>query len=256
MNHALFSTGLLPALALALTSSQKPQKPAARPPVLVFVLEEQVRPGCMKDYIDCTKTWIELMRDVDPKMAFSAFGDAESFVEFNERIGGFEDIGRTLGVWAKFTDMLPGTEWGRKRLAAVSRSRYSVWQRSAELSFEPATPHPDPRTLTYFEWGIVRLRPDMEGEFFEAGIRIRELFQESGINRGYSVFRNVIGYEGPTYSVIFAGRDPAEFDSWRKKSMKELSPRLPSLLRQLAPSIVDTQEIQAWSRPELSLPGR
>jgi hypothetical protein len=229
------------------------QKPKTRS-VFLFSLEEQVKPDSLEDYFESTKKWIDTMKALHSDLSFSAFGNDDGYTDYNQQIAGLADAGLALETWRKAAEILHATEWGKKRLAAVKWSRYSIWELVPDISYEPK--HPNPKQLTYFVWKSVHIRPEMEETFIATAIKIRELVEKTDIDRGCNVFRNVIGYEGPSYTFIFSGKDPDEFHSWRQQVLNKLSQQLDPLLHQLDSSIEENKEFQAWSKPELSMPSK
>jgi hypothetical protein len=246
----------LGSIAAAVSSRTQAGKKSTTPPVLIFVLEEQIRPGGQRDYLEGTRKWVELIQELDPTLTFTAFGDEETFVEFNERIADFDAIGPAVESWRRFLEAAAETDWGRKRAAAVEWSRMSVWEQSAELSYVPAHPEPSPKDLNAFVWRIARLRPSDEEDLIRAGLAVMALFEKAGLERGYAVFRNVIGGEGPAYSVILSGRDQAEIETWIASTTSRLAPDLSSLLRRLESGMEEHSDFKARTLTDLSLTGR
>jgi hypothetical protein len=252
----LISLGSIAAAVSSRTSRTQAGKKAAPPPVLIFVLEEGIRPGGQKDYLEGTRKWVELIQELDPTLTFTAFGDEETFVEFNERLADFDAIGPAVESWLRFFEAAAETEWGRKRAAAVEWSRMSVWEQSAELSYVPAHPEPSPKDLNAWLWRIARVRADGEEGLIKAGSAVKALFEKAGLERGYAVFRNVVGGEGPAYSVILSGRDQAEIASWIARTTSRLAPDLVPLLRRLESGMEEHSDFKARTLTDLSLTGR
>ncbi len=222
-------------------------------PLLLFTLEEKVRPGCMAEYTTQTKKLLDLIRRLNLGIAFSAFGSDNGYMDYNQRIQSRCDYGPKLEAWDKVQEACLATEWGEERLKAIEWSRYSVWERSAELSYEPAHPVPDPSELQYFVWRNLRVRTEKEKAFLEIGCQIRDFLRTKGIERGYNVFRNVIGYEGPLYSAIVAGKDPGELNGLLQELGRRFTFDLLPFVPGLMSSIEKMTDFQGWAMPELSI---
>ena len=221
--------------------------------MFLFTLEEKVRPGCMEEYKDTTKKWINLIRELKVGIRFSAFDGGDGYMDFNQRISGISDLGPKLAAWGMVQEALLATEWGKKRLNTIEWSRYSVWERSAELSYKPLDPNPDPKQLMYFIWKDVRVRAEKEKEFLEIGREIRDFFDERKVERGYNVFRNLIGHEGPLYTVIFAGKDADDADAFLKEAGRRFALDLLPHFPRIMPLVEKTSDFRGWEMPELSL---
>jgi hypothetical protein len=224
------------------------------PRTILFTLEEKVRSGCIEEYTEHTKKLIELIRELDPGICFSAFGSDEGQMNYNQRINNPCDIGLKLEAWGKVQETLLETEWGRKRLSTIEWSRYSVWERSAELSYDPLLPDPDPNQLTYYLWKNLRVRAEKEMEFIETGCQVRAFLEKENFRRGYSVFRNRIGYEGPLYTVIFAGRDRDEANGFLKETGRTLGLALLPFLPPNMGSVDQMTDFEGRAVSGLSLP--
>lgn len=225
-------------------------------PMFLFTLEEKIRPGYLEEYKDLTKKWINLIRELKVGIGFSAFGSEDGYMDFNQRISGPCDFGAKLEAWGRVQEALLATEWGKKRLTTVEWSRYSVWQRSAELSYQPLHPDPDPKHLTYFIWKDVRVRAEKEKEFLDTGREIRAFLEEKNIERGYNVFRNLIGHEGPLYTIVFAGKDSDEANEYLKMTGKNLGLALLPFLPGITEAVEHTTDFQGRAMPDVSLPGK
>ncbi|RPH37883.1 hypothetical protein EHM92_01530 [bacterium] len=207
----------------------------------------------MEEYTEYTKKLIDLIRELNVGIAFSAFGSESGCMDYNQRITGPCDFGPKLEAWDTVHAALLKIEWGKKRLNSVEWSRYSVWERSGELSYEPAHPEPDQSRPTYFVWKNLRLRAEKEKDFIETGRQVRAFLEKKNIERGYNVFRNLIGYEGPLYTVIFPGRDPVESQAWLQQTGRNLAFGLLPFLPQLMASVEQTADFEGRAMPELSL---
>jgi hypothetical protein len=251
----IISDSLLTFMTAVMSFARVNQK-SKLPPVILFAMEEKIKPGRMQEYIEYSRKWFDIIKDLNMGLSFSAFGDQNGYLDYNQRINGPDDIGVKIEAWTKARELLFNTPWGKKRLKVVEWYKYSVWQRLPELSYDPAQANPNPNQLTYFMWKNIRVNALHENSFMQTGARIRMLFEKNDIERGYSVFRNFIGYESPIYSVIFAGKDPGEFCEWQQHTWSKLAAELQPLLDQLADSIGETIEFRAWAMPELSLSGK
>jgi hypothetical protein len=222
-------------------------------PVFLFTLEEKVRPGCFEEYAECTGKLIDLIRGLDAKLTFSAFGSETGQIEYNQRINSPCDFGPMLDAWGKVHDASLEMEWGRRRLNAVEWRRFSVWERMPDLSYDPVHPEPDPAQLSYYLWKNVRVRVEKERELVQTARQIRTYLEKKNIERGYSVFRNRIGYEGPLYTIILAGQDADESMAWLQQTGRNLAFGLLPFLPQLMASVEQMTDFQGRAIPELSL---
>jgi len=222
-------------------------------PVFIFALEEKVRPGAMAEYVECSRKLIEQIRLLGADLRFSAFATEDGYVDYNQRIGSLCDFGSKLDAWGKVLEASQETSWGQTRARSLEWSRYSVWERMPDLSYDPVHPDPDPGQLTFFLWRNVRVRADKEKDLVQSARQIRMYLEKKDIERGYSIFRNRIGYEGPLYTIIFAGKDQNESMAWLQQTGRNLAFGLLPFLPQLMASVEQMTDFQGRSTPELSL---
>ena len=246
----IFYLGLLLFIFTIVGLSQNRKKTKA-PEILIFAMEEQVRQGKMEDYINGTKKWVEIIKESGLDIRFSVFGNTEKGnMDYNQQIRSIDDIGPKLVAWKRISEILTNTEWGKKRLAAVSWSKFSVWETSPELSYTPSD-NKSVGKLNYFVWRILRIRREMERDFIETGIRIKTILENLNVDRAVTVFHDLIGYDDPAYSIIIAGKDPDEFESWQNDLAKK--DMFGVLLNQLNTYVEDSSEFRAWFMPEISI---
>jgi len=223
-------------------------------PVYMMSLEDAVRPGMMDQYMQATGEWIALLKKEKVPASFSAFLESDGIVNYLETMVPASDPASTAPIesLARFHQ----TESGRKRQSAVRWSRYSVWIRSERLSCAPENPDAPPGTLPYFVWKHIRVCPGRESAFEDAAAAFREIFRKKGVRRGYGVFRNIIGYERPWYTVIFAGTDPGDLYAWQIKMKQELGSQAGPVLERIHAVAERITDGSGWTVPELSYTNR
>ena len=153
----------------------------------------------------------------------------------------------------KALESFHSTELGQKRQATIRWSKYSVWFRSSQLSYEPANPNAPPNNMIYFVWKHIQLYAGTESRLLEVATKFKRIFQKHDIGRGYGVFCNIIGYKRPWYTVVFAGEEPGEFYKWQQEMEQNLGSELKPILDKLYDITEKITEGSGWTIPELSL---
>jgi hypothetical protein len=221
------------------------------PPMLVLSLEDAIKPGMLDEYTQTTKEWIEQLKKKKVKTTFNTFSESNGIVNYLEPM--FNMSGMDQAALSGALESFHRTESGKKRQSTVRWTKYSIWLRSSQLSYVPVHPDAPPNSMPYFVWKHIKLRAGSEVTFLDIASKFKEIFQKHRVGRPYGVFCNIIGYERPWYTVVFAGRDPGEFYEWQKAMEKELGSELKLILYRLYAATEKITEGSGWSRPELSL---
>jgi hypothetical protein len=248
MNRVILLLAALLSLIPATVFVQDKQPPKL--PTLVLSLEDAVKPGMLEEYIQTTKEWIEQLKEKKVKTTFNTFSESNGIVNYLEPMFNMSDIDQSALTAA--LESFHRTESGKKRQSTIRWTKYSVWLRSSQLSYVPVHPDTPPNSRPYFVWKHIQLRADSEGTFLDIASKFKEIFQKHGVGRPYGVFCNIIGYERPWYTVVFAGKDPGEFYEWQKATEKELGSELRPILDRLYATTEKITEGSGWSIPELS----
>jgi len=220
------------------------------PPSLVLSLEDAIKPGQIEEYIQYTKKWIEQLKDKNVKTTFNTFLETDDIINYLEPIPSLSGIDE--GALKKSLASFHDTEPGQQRLSTIYWSKYSVWDRSSQLSYVPADPDPSPAAMPYFVWKHFQIHPDKEKVFIDLAVKCKEIFQKHKIGRGYGIFCNIIGYPRPWYTVIFPGKDPGELYQWQKKMEQELGSELKPLLNEIYEITEQITDGSGWTISELS----
>ncbi len=220
------------------------------PPSLVLSLEDAIKPGQIEEYIQYTKKWIEQLKDKNVKTTFNTFLETDDIIDYLEPIPSLSGIDE--GALKKSLASFHDTEPGQQRLSTIYWSKYSVWDRSSQLSYVPADPDPSPAAMPYFVWKHFQIHPDKEKVFIDLAVKCKEIFQKHKIGRGYGIFCNIIGYPRPWYTVIFPGKDPGELYQWQKKMEQELGSELKPLLNEIYEITEQITDGSGWTISELS----
>ena len=221
------------------------------PPSLVLSLEDAVKPGKVEEYIKTTQEWLAQLKNDNVITTFNTFLETDDIVNYLEPIPSLSEIDESAlkKSLASFHD----TEPGQQRLSTIYWSKYSVWDRSSQLSYVPADPDASPAAMPYFVWKHFQIHPDKEKVFIDLIVKCKEIFQKHKIGRGYGIFCNIIGYQRPWYTVIFPGKDPGELYQWQKKMEQELGSELKPLLNKIYNITEQITDGSGWTIKELSL---
>ena len=244
----LLSTALL---SLFPTTAFLQNKEPPNVQYLVLSLEDAVKPGMIDEYIQTTKEWIKLLKNKEVKTSFNTFSESNGIVNYLEPMFSMSDMDKRA-----LNDALESfhrTELGQKRQSTIRWSKYSVWSRSSQLSYNPVNPDASTNNMPYFVWKHIKLHAGNESTFIEIATKFKEIFQKHRVGRGYGVFCNIIGYERPWYTVIFPGKDPGELYKWQQEMEQELGSELKPILDKLYDITEQITEGSGWTIPELSL---
>jgi hypothetical protein len=224
------------------------------PPAFVLSLEDSIKPGRLDEYMQTTKEWIEELKKKKVNTSFNAFSESNGVVNYLEPMFNMSDIDHS--ALTKALESFHRTESGKKRLSTILWVKYSVWLRSSQLSYVPLHLEGPPISRPYFVWKHIQVRADSESAFEDVASKFKEIFQKHGVGRPYGVFRNIIGYERPWYTVVFAGKDPGELYQWQQAMEQELGSELKPVLDRLYAAIEKITEGSGWALSELSLTNR
>lgn len=217
----------------------------------VLSLEDAVKPGMIDEYIQATKEWIELLKKERVNTSFNTFLESNGIVNFLEPMVNLSDLDeRALN---KALVSFHCTELGQKRKSTIRWSKYSVWSRSSQLSYNPMEPDTPANEMPYFVWKHIQLYPEKDNTFLDIATKFKEIFQKHEIGRTYGIFCNIIGYERPWHTIIFPGEDPGELYKWQQEVEQELGSELKPILEKLYCITEQITDGSGWTMPELSL---
>ena len=247
----LFKGCLVGLLFLAISLPAVAQEGPMPPYTAMHV--ENVKPGMIEEYMEGTKKWIEAIKKEGIGLYFFCFRDLEGNYHYGVPYSKWADVDELQEKWGKAAALLRGSEWGRKRQAAINWSRYESWFYAAHLSYMPKEPSENPMELMYSGWANVRVSHTNEGKFNEMMAEVKAVHEKHGAARSYSVHRNILGANGPLYVIVWAAKDPADmFDyekTWREKMGADIMP----LMNQIMDITEEMQEGNGWIVPELTL---
>lgn len=214
---------------------------------------ENVKPGMIDEYVEGTKKWIEAIKKEGIGLFFFCFRDKEGNYHYGVPYSKWADVDELQEKWGKAAAILRNTDWGRKRQAAINWSRYESWFHAAHLSYMPKEPSENPMELMYSGWANVRVSHTNESKFNELMLQLKGVYEEYGITRGYNVYRNILGVNGPFYVIVWSAKDPADMYKWQQESWAKLGEATKPIFDQLMDIAEEMQEGNGWVMPELSL---
>ena len=239
-------------LAMALPAISQEEMPD-KMPMFTVTIQENVKPGMMTEYLESTKKWIEMIKSENIGLNFFAFRDMESNVHYGVPISSMAEIDDKSKLWSKAVDLLRKSDWGKKRQAAINWSRYDMWVWSPQLSYQPANPEINPQEMLHSGWANVRVSHTNEGKFNELMAKVKATYEKRGVGRGYSVYRNIIGQNGPLYVIVWGAKDPADMFKYETETWQKLGAEMKPLMDELMDLAEEAVEGRGWIMPELSL---
>jgi hypothetical protein len=239
-------------LAISIFSTFALAQETAEAPLFVSLNEEKVHPGLMADYLEGTKLWIAEIEKAEIPLNFFAFRDGENGFHYGVTLKSLGEMDGLSLHWKKAVKILRSTDWGRKRQAAIASSRYTIWMSGPELSYTPENPDITDSEMQYMESIDIKVSHANEYAFYVAMIKLKALHKAKGIQRGYDVYRNIIGEEGPLYTVVVGGKDPAEYFQNEMKIYKLLGEEGMEFYSNLMKLVDSYTHDSAWMQSELS----
>lgn len=225
---------------------------AAQEHSMWYVLqEEHVNPGMTEEYESATKAWIAAMDAAQSPLYFFAMKDQNGTYTYVVMINNFAEIDTLMGHWGQATRLMEPTAAANRR-KAVQWSRYTIWLGMPQLSYNPATPALSMDDAKYFESADIKVRPDKEGEFLAAVGKLKGIYAKHGIDRGWEIYRGIVGVQGPVYAVVWSGKDPADVWNWYKGLKPEFGADIMPVMNEIADLMESEVEGRGWAKPELS----
>ncbi len=229
----------------------RPNQPDA-PPSFILGLEESIKPGRMSDYREATHIWIEQLRAMKVKTAFNAFSEGPDTVVYLEPVAGEKEFREKQAVMASAAVFVE-SDWGRRRLASINWSKYTIWQRLADLCYRPVRPAASPAAMPYFIWWNIRPAQANVLQFFDIASAFKKMLEQHDVDHGYGVFHNIVGEAGPLFSVVLPFANPQEYNSWRELMEKELESEIELFCTRFHAIVRETTAADGWFLPDLSL---
>lgn len=222
---------------------------------MYVIYDEWVKPGMNEDYEAGMKGLISKLASEELKDAgldFFGMMEEDNLYSYIFPISGFAEIDKKAQSWSRALSSVRGEEAWKKRMAAVSASRYTIWADAPGLSYKPQNPRIQENEAMYSEHILMRVKPGKEAEFVKYAQEIKALFEKHEIADGYSVYRCLVGEVGPVYIFVMAGKDPADyFNAWRE-IMKKFGAEWAELDKKGIGTYSSSQSGRSWFRPDLS----
>lgn len=242
------------------STAQTSQQPASKPKgQLVYLEVDHVKPGSVTQYESALKT---IMSEVTPKLqasseipGFSTWaGDDFTFASLSD-VKDFADFQRVNDAWESFMTTL-GKEKMKQWDAAIGPTieytqRYFM-REMPDWSYMPSAMTPQTMPVCLVEQWMLTSGSDDKLEQF-AG-QYKNLYMQKKIQHGYIVYRNGIGFEQPSVTVVSCGKTRAELASNDEADMKLLGKEADDLAtRDFLPLARKVNRFYARYRPEFSV---
>lgn len=213
--------------------------------------EEHVSPGMVKQYEAATKAWIAAIDKAGLPLYFFAMKDMNGTYTYIVMINKFAEIDTIGGYWAQATKLLD-EKTAAERRDSIQWSRYTIWLGMPQFSYSPAKPELTMESAMYMEYADIRVRAKDEHAFIGAVMKIKAVYEKHGINRGWEIYRGIVGMQGPAYTVVWAGKDPGDVWGWFMSLKPEFNAELMPVMQELAGLMEGEVQGRAWMKPELS----
>lgn len=257
-----FAAAAAAVLALAATASTAfaAAHTEMKAPQMFIVHVEKADPSKLADYEAITKEFIALVkanRQAMPllsftalqgeDLAFSLIAPIRGFADVESIFTAFEGMGKAVGE-QRWTDLM------RRGGATYTSADDSVWMEVPEASYWPPGAEVTLANAGYVQLDFYRVKPGWDDAAAQVAASWRELFASKNVPYGYSVYRLVLGSDGPLWAVSTPAKDPAHLATIQETARKTIGND--AWQAQMAKTLAITRGVDSkryWVRRDLSL---
>jgi hypothetical protein len=233
MSHRFRSLALATAIAIAALTgaaafAQGGATSQMQAPQMFIVHVEHALPGKLADYEATTKEFISLVqanRSAMPGFAFTALQGEDLSYNFITPIRNLADAD---GIMASFDALAKAA--GPEKFGDVMRrsgATFSSYDDNAFMevpgaSYWPAGAVVTPQNAGYYQLDFYSVAPGFEDAAGEVAASWKKLFENGKVPYGYSVFKLVLGNDGPLWVVSTPAKDAADLAEINAAAMKAI----------------------------------
>ncbi len=248
------------AFAQSSSTSQTPGQAGAKPKgQLVYVEVDHVKPGSVMQYESALKT---IVGEITPKLQASTdipgfrtwAGDDFTYASLSD-VKDFADFQRMNDQWESFMTTLGKDkmkQWDAAMGPTIEYTRRYFMREMPDWSYMPSslTPQQTPVWLVE-QWMLTSGSGDKVEQF--AG-QYKNLYMQKKVQHGYIVYRNGVGSEQPSLTVVSCGKTRAELANNDEADMKLLGKEAEDMAtRDFLPLARKVNRFYVRYRPEFSL---
>ena len=255
-----FAAAAATVLALAATASAATHT-EAKAPQMFIVHVEKADPSKLADYEATSKEFVALLRanrQAMPMFFFTALQGEDLEFSFVSPIGGFADLQTIFAGFEGMGKVVGEQRWAdlmRRGGATFTSVDDSVWMEVPGASYRPEGAEVTMANAGYVQLDFYRVKPGWEDAAAQVATAWHELFAGKKVPYGYSVFRLVLGSDGPLWVVSTPAKDPAHLAQITAASRQAIGEA--AWKAQLGKTLAITRGFESrryWVRPDLSLP--
>lgn len=246
---------MLGAMCAGLVQAQEEQE---TPPQMFFIVAETVKPSMTEGYEKAIKKMIS---------EFDAYGVTD--VEFHTISGpemgyvyvmpveGFEGMSSVRDAWMgaietigedKFDSIVKKAD---ASVASVDRF-HAIYH--ADSSYTPENPDLSPDEITFIGYTFVYVEPGYEEEMLDIAAEFAKLYEQNGINLGWSAYTQVTGTDLPLMVIARPAKSRADYYQQNEMIEQKLGEAGKSLRDKAAKHFRRIEMKEGWLRPDLSYP--
>ena len=231
MSHRLRSLSLAVAFA-ALTSAAAIAQDAAQaapspgPPMFIVHIEHAL-PGKLAEYEATTKEFIAMVqanRSAMPNFAFTAVQGEDLSYNYITPIRNLADADSLLAGFDALAKAAPEKFGDVMRRGGATFSSYDdkAYMVVADASYWPAGAAVTPQNAGYYQLDFYSVLPGYEDAAAEVAASWKKLFESSKVPYGYSVYKLVLGEDGPQWIVSTPAKDAANLAEINAAAVKAI----------------------------------
>ncbi len=247
------------ALAATASTASAGAHMEAKAPQMFVIHTEHAVPSKVAEFEATTKEFVALVqanRSAMPTFAFTALQGEDLSYSFVTPIknladadviyAGFEALGKAAGE--RFVELM------RRAGATYTSVDEAAFVEVPEASYWPAGAEVTPMNAGYYQLDLYRPMPGMDMEAAQVAAGWKQLFESKKVPYGYSVFRLVLGSDGPLWVVSTPAKDPANLAAIAEGARKAIGEE--AWRAQLAKTMAISRSFETkryWVRRDLSL---
>jgi hypothetical protein len=223
---------------------------------MFFIVQEHVKPSMTKQYEAAGKRLIAAMKAANIRnVTFDTVAGPEIGYVYVMPIDGFAAMDGLRESWMDAIGTIGEETYAEINASAdeavQSTDRHHVVRRD-DLSYSPEDASMDKGAVRYISYNFYYVIPGRTREFEALGKEFVSLYQEHGIDVGWTMYQSITGTDLPLYVMAMAGKSPGDVFGKRDEIYAKLGAAGHELMARSYSMIRRVEQKSGTPRPDLS----